>query len=369
MNASAASFEFPPRVRAFGAIHAGRESEAFARNLHTQVELLASDGREWPVSINEDEAGNAWVCSPRTAYGDYAAEEAARYMPGWLGRPLSALLRGFARWLGAAQVDRAVALNNWLLSTNLYPELRESELDSLLGAARTRWPGHALWFRSLNRVQHADWIAALAARGFCLLASRQVYLYEDIERLARHHGDLRRDFRELRRTPLQRVGGEAIGEADYARIAELYELLYVGKYSACNPRYSARFIAEWHRAGLLELHGFRDAAGVLVAAIGLFRQGSTLSAPIVGYDTALPQKLALYRLLCACACEVAQREGLLLNFSAGAAQFKRLRGGRAAIEYSAVDARGQPWRTRATIALLSFLSCRVVAPMMVRYKL
>jgi hypothetical protein len=61
--------------------------------------------------------------------------------------------------------------------------------------------------------------------------------------------------------------------------------------------------------------------------------------------------------------------GATVNLSAGAAHFKRLRGGRPAIEYSAVLARHLPAFTRHAISLLRLLATSVGVPIMERYEL
>lgn len=360
---------FAARARAFAAIHAGQPVQPFVHNLDARIDVLEAAGRVLPVTINDGSQANAWVCSPRATYADCAAEEAARLLPAWTIRGRQGLVRGVGHGLAAAGIDRVVAVNNWLLSTNLYPPLREVPLAEIIDSARTRWPGHALWFRSLNAVDNGDWIAALGHRGFQMLVSRQVYLYDDLPGLSRRHANLARDLRQLGRTGLQRVRDGDIVAEDYDRIARLYELLYMEKYSRFNPHYSAAFMRAWHRAGLLEFHGFRDGDGVLQCVVGLFRQGNTFTSPIVGYDTSQPRQLGLYRLLTACACEVTLDHGARLNFSAGAAGFKRLRGGEPAIEYSAVYARHLPRRLRATLGALSQLTRRIGAPLLSRYRL
>ncbi|WIH04584.1 hypothetical protein KHF85_17680 [Xanthomonas translucens pv. graminis] len=369
MNGDAeAGNDYAVQAQRFAALHAGRDAQHVAGNLYARIDMLQAGTLSMPVTVSEERTGNAWVCSPRTTYADYAAEEAARLLPRALAAPLRGLCSGIGAWLDWARIDRAVTLNNWLLSTNLYPPLPREGLGALLDAARTRWPEHALWFRSLNRVDTPQWLEALQADGFTLIGSRQVYLYDDWPALLRHR-DLARDLKLTARTDLQRCGNAAIGEADYPRIAALYAQLYLDKYSRCNPAYRAAFLSAWHRAGLLHFDGFRDARGELVCITGLFGVGQTLTAPIVGYDLRQPQRLALYRTLTACGFEHALRYGRRLNQSAGAASFKRQRGGMPVIEYSAVDARHLPLRRRQPIAALGALTERIGVPLMRRYRL
>ncbi|QWF18315.1 GNAT family N-acetyltransferase [Lysobacter capsici] len=367
-SASTQVESFNARVRAFAQIHTRMPSTAFAANLHTQVETLSAGEAMFPVTVNDAQAGNAWVCSPHTTYGDYALEEAVRYAPRWLSPALNLLGRGSKAWLRSAQIDRAVAINNWLLSTNLYPPLQAVSLASLLRQALARWPGHAIWLRSLNDLEHRDWLAECERLGFALIPSRQVYVFHDVARLARERHNLKIDLKLAAKQPGRAHDGDIV-DADYPRIAELYERLYMDKYSRCNPHYNAQFMRQWHRAGLLEFDGYRDEAGLLLCIAGQFRQGHTLTTPIVGYDTDLPQRMGLYRLLTACTFEHAIASGFDINFSAGAAGFKRLRGGTPSIEYSAVYMRHLPRPTRRILTIISALTRRAGVPIMRRFEL
>lgn len=368
---------FADKAGAFLHVHRGQASVPFVANLVTQVDVVEAGGLPLPVTINgsEDRAGhgeNAWVCSPITTYGRYAAEESERLMPRMV-RPLLRGAIGLAdAWMRRAQLDRAVAVNNWLVSTNLYPSAAGVDLGALVRTCRERWPDRAIWLRSLNTIQHADWLRAATAAGFDLIPTRQVYLFRHLQRASRTselRRDLRRDLRLLGSTPLTFVPHDGFTDADFAQAEQLYAQLYLDKYSALNPRYTAAFLRAWHAAGLLECAGFRDAHGVLRAVVGVFGQGPLLTAPIVGYDTTWPQQAGLYRLLMAHVLRLTITRDAELNLSAGAAHFKRLRGGVPAIEMSAVYCRHLPTATRCAIAVLRALTTRIGVPIMQRFQL
>ncbi|WEN16354.1 hypothetical protein PY254_06715 [Rhodanobacter sp. AS-Z3] len=361
--------EFNRRAATFLQIHRQRPTPPFIANVQTAIDALDVGGVLFPVSVNDAEPDNAWICSPLTTYARYAAEEIDRLGQPWLTTPLRWLAGGMGRWLQRARIDRAVAINNWLVSTNVYPQLRDVALDQVLDAATTRWPTHALWFRSLNTVHHADWLDALSQRGFTLVPSRQVYLFSDVAALAHQHADLKRDLVLLHRAAHQHAVCTQFTDEDFRRIAKLYAELYIDKYSGLNPHYEWTLIKAWSLAGLLQLKGIRDEDGVLQGIVGLFRFGNLLTSPIVGYNTALPLKLGLYRMLAAAVMKQAIDDDCLVNLSAGVAHFKRQRGGQPAIEYSAVLSRHLPGRTRRAIGTLGAVTRHIGVPIMQRYKL
>lgn len=359
--------EFAGKVSAF--LRAASESTAGIANLATRVDCVGHDDRRIPVSINFSEPDNAWVCSPHTTYARYTIEELRRWGHPGLTGPLSLLCRMLGAYLGRAHIDDCVALNNWLLSTNLYPALDATALGAWVTEALDRWPRHALWVRSLNRRYTPQWLEALANAGFMLIPSRQVYLYDRIDRSVRMPQNLRRDLEMLDRTGLVCSVGADWSAADFARAEELYSKLYLHKYSRLNPAYTAGFLRAWHGAGLLELFGYRDPMGFLTAVVGLFSIGDIITAPIVGYATERPIKDGLYRLLMATVYDQAARLGRRINLSAGAAHFKRLRGGIAALEYSAVYARHLPRSRRRALGVLAALTRRIGEPCMRYFEL
>jgi hypothetical protein len=101
----------------------------------------------------------------------------------------------------------------------------------------------------------------------------------------------------------------------------------------------------------------------------MFAVESTMTAPIVGYDTQLPQQLGLYRMLMAMVVEAAVARQQRINFSAGAAQFKRLRGATPEIEYSAVFSAHLSKSRQRPIATVRRIAERIGVPFMKKYQL
>jgi hypothetical protein len=358
---------FGAQVAAFLGTAAG--SIADVSNLSTQIDSIGEHDARLPVTVNSSERDNSWVCSPHTAYCRYAIEELQRFGHPLLTLPLSGLCHGLGAYLRAARVDHAVAVNNWLLSTNIYPTFDARWAKGWIDEAVQRWPHHAIWFRSLNPRYVSEWVESLNAAGCILIPSRQVYLYDGISLDGPMPANLSRDLQLLRSTPLTASDGASWSQNDFARAADLYAQLYLQKYSRLNPAYSAGFLQSWQRSGLLDLTGYRDDAGVLQAVVGLFVIDETITTPIVGYALDQRDRWGLYRLLMATVYDTAARSGRRINLSAGAAEFKRLRGGVASMEYSAVFVRHLPKARRAAIQVLAGLAKGIGEPLMKRFEL
>ncbi|WP_252089711.1 hypothetical protein [Pseudomonas sp. MWU13-3659] len=348
---------------------------ALIGNVSTALALLDTGSQQFPVSINHgnDPAGNCYVVSPQTAYSGYAREELQRLRRPWLAWPLKYLTQAVDKLLSAAQVDRLVQVNNWLLSTNLYPpDWDGADLPAITALLRRTFPDHGFGFRSLNDFSNPALRLRLQKLGYLAIPSRQVYLFDgragDQSAFLRHH-NTRLDATLLRRSPYTVVPGEALADADFTRIEQLYNLLYLEKYSTLNPHYSAAWLQRGHREGWLQLRALRSPEGRIDGALGWFANSALLSTPIVGYDTALPQRAGLYRQLTRLCLQEAVNRRQVLNFSSGAAAFKRLRGGQPQIEYSLVYVAHLPFGRRLVWRVLAVLLQRLGVPLMRKLKL
>lgn len=344
-------------------------------NVTTQMRILDTGTHLFPVSVNDgdDAPNNSYVVSPLTAYTGYADYELARLGRPWLTWPLRGLTKIMGKHLKAAHLDRIVQVNNWLLSTNLYPSnWHGTDLPAVTRLLVDAYPDHAVGFRSLNRYSNPELIGQLNALGYLSLPSRQVYLLDaslGAESPFLSRRDNRRDAKLLARTTYRIVLGQDIDERDFARLEHLYNLLYLDKYCPLNPQFSVNWLLCGLRDGWLELAALRSPTGSLDGVVGWFTNGRILTTPVVGYDTTLPQSLGLYRLLCRMSLDEAVRRRCLLNLSAGAAQFKRLRGGLPEIEYSLIYVGHLPAARQRVWQLLEKVLHTVGVPIMRRLKL
>jgi hypothetical protein len=338
-------------------------------NLRGQMDTVAVNGERLPYSLcDRADVPNCYICCPTVAYRDYGIAETRHFArtPFLRGLFIS-LLRATGPLLRQTGLDHQCQLNNWLLATNPPLDLSVDATLLLLKTLAKQYPDRAITIRSLNDAMDGALIDGLRQAGVALIAARQVWLLQPGQ--TRWSANRHRDAVLLERTSLRIVGDESFDAADFASASQLYAMLYLQKYTPLNPQYTASFLRGMRDAGILRLTGLRAADGILVGVIGTVALQGVLTAPVVGYRTDYPQKAGLYRMLIARAMAEAELRGIPFNISAGAASFKRNRGARPAIEYTAAYVAHLPRPARLATALMAACLDRIGVPIMRKYAL
>lgn len=341
-------------------------------NVKTQCRILKIADQLIPVTVNSEAYNTCYTCSIYTAFISYAKLEILKIRHLFVRLPLSIIIQILAVIFRLVKIDRVVSHNNFLLSTNLYPKIQmeDKEFECYLHFLSKEFPNHAFIFRSLNKHSNNDVITKLISLGFKLYPSRQVYIFDKKESNFRKKQNFKSDFSFLKNQTLHSlVSNDDIQTSDYRRIAELYNKLYIDKYSEFNPKFNEKYIELSHKTKLIEYFGLRNKQGVLDAVVGCYDRDKTTTTPIVGYDTNLPQEMALYRMLMAYCIDRADKKNLVLNLSSGASHFKMLRGGKAYIEYSALYTKHLPLLPCIVWKFLRYLLHYIAVPIMKLYKL
>lgn len=322
----------------------GETQNLFFPNLKTTL-LLASNGDTViPLTVNDAEYGNCYLCSPYDHYVSYAKEEIENTKSGWPWSQLKMLfpLVGFV--LKKAQVNRSIMVNNWLFSTNLHPEIEESKFVNLRKLLRQQFPTHAILYRSLDRRCHEKKISSLVETGCHTLPLRMVYYAEgatpDIFETRIYGSDRKLALKSDYKFEIVKQDEEIAWE----RLAELYRMLYIEKYSACNLEITSAFFEHAFKSGKVQF-GLLKNEGRIDGMVGFYSQNGVMTAPYFGYDTQLPAELRISRLLAYYLLEKAREDKILFNQSSGAGQFKTLRRAKPFLEYLVVDVAHLP-RTR-----------------------
>ena len=332
--------------------------------------LLDTGSLKIPCTVVGRITPNCYTVSPHAAIAGYARDELVK-LPFLRRMAAAGLLAGLDGILRAARIERMAALNNYCLSTNSFSHrFQAAPMADLTDAAVQKWPHHALSVRSLNARQHADWIARLERLGWQTVVSRQVYIIDDWPH-AYAKANTRRDRKLLHdgRYVFERLGADS-PEADFQAALYCYNRLYLHKYSEQNVQFTARFLREAAARGILTLFLLRDAeTGKGAGVCGIVADSNTATVPIVGYDDAVPQGAGLYRRCMAQAMQTVREMGLVLNFSSGAPEFKKVRGAAPAIEYTAVYTRHLPPERRAVWTLLHKTSHAYYKKILLKYGL
>jgi hypothetical protein len=339
----------------------------YLRNARAAIYALRAGPVVLPVTVSDFDLANSYVCSPYAHYVTYGQEELFNLKNPPVEAAMRLLFRPLAWYFRRGALDRAVLVNNWLLSTNLYPSGVAEHAAEMVDHLAAAFPDRAVIFRSVDARANADLLAALRASSARPVFSRRIYYQDVSSTYVQRRRDYRADLKCYQRTPYQVLDGADLGPADAGRIVELYADLYLRKYSYCNPQFTPEFVRLALAERLLTIKAFaRD--GRIDAALGYFGRGGYITAPLFGYDTQLPKELGLYRLLTMRMSLDALEHGWTVHLSAGVGRFKRLRGGLPVIEYNAVfdghlpASRRRPWR------LLQVVTDRLAIPIIQKYE-
>ena len=338
-------------------------------NVKTEVRLLRVEGHVLPITVNDGELDNSWVCSPYNGAVTYPLEELRLIANPVLRSCLRATAISAGLPLKVGRINRVVCVNNRLLSTNLYPKLSTDAIKLVLERLSQEFPRHAILFRSLNDRTDSELLRCLSQHGCFMAPSRQVYFYDGGEPSFLDRSNTKTDTRLLNKTHYRLLTSREMSDACPQRVKELYDHLYIEKYSIHNPQFSSRMMEFWLRDGALRIFGLSAPDGRLDGVVGSWIMDGVRTVPLVGYDTSLAKSLGLYRMLMAQVLQETAERGELLNLSAGASHFKRLRGGKPVIEYSAVYCQHLGLRQRMIWKMLASLLNRIGKPVLQRLEL
>ncbi len=331
------------------------DPQKYIKNVHhTQLMIAQVDDVIVPITVSEFHPDNTYTCSPYSHYVSYGAFEEVKHLN---NPPLEALIKLImgpaARYFRYADLDKVAYVNNYLLSTNLYPSITASQVK-VLGEALSKWfPDRAIVFRSVDARKNPLLYEVLKEGNYEMVLSRQVW-YMDPEEASRTR-QYKEDMRVLRKHAYEIVEGRDLTDAELERALHLYGLLYLEKYSHYNPQFTLEFLKLARDEGILHMRGLKRR-GRINGVMGFFIRNGTMTQPLFGYDTSLPQQEGLYRLLTLITLQEGSKRDLLVHASGGVGKFKKVRGGKSVIEYNAVYHAHLPEKRRAPWKLIKAIS-------------
>jgi hypothetical protein len=343
------------------AVWARLDQSELISNWHAQAALLKLEQTWLPLGVGHRVEQQTYLASPQHGYIDYARDELDQLQnektKRWAERALSVA----EPWFSLLALDRAVSVNAWGVSTHLYPQWSLDKVSLLTDTLVKAFDDRPLWMRTLNEVSDGKLMSNLIENGWQLWPSRQIYVFDP--KNASNWANRRNnqiDQKLLRSTPLQLVLPHEFLSDDAPAMAQLYAMLYLDKHSRWNAHYNTAYFIQAIQQQWLDFYGFRDESGQLIAFIGVFADKRTMTTPMLGYDTSLPQNMGLYRLLMGKVMALALERNLYLNLGAGSASFKKMRGGQPILEWHAFYGRHLPIWQSSTMRLTAWLMGKTV---------
>lgn len=342
-----------------------QDVSAHIQNVAAPLHVVGSGDVLLPYTVATPQE-RSYVTAPRAHYVDYGRDELHKIGSKLGEMSADAVLASIGRVFDHLGFDDVVYVNNWLLSTNLYPALdgphAQQHIASIVDALRMRYPARTIVFRSVNTWRHQALRGWLEDLGATSVFARRVNIQATREPGLWKLKAVKEDIRLRRKSPYTVLEKDALTAADDARLVALYNKLYVEKYSALNPQFTTRYMAHIRTDPAWRMRAL-TCEGRIDGVIGWYARDGVMTPPILGYDTALPQKRGLYRMLSLMLAEAARDADVTLNMSAGVARFKQLRGATSHLEYNMVFDRHLPKRRRAPWRVIRTLCDRVGVPL------
>lgn len=314
-------------------------------NIDTEMKVLRIDDLVLPITVNESQYENSYVCSPYGHYVIYTFEFLSNLKSRVLGGALKILIKSLGKVLRWGNINRVVIVNNWMFSTNLYPQITQEQIQQIKKFLENRFPSHAILFRSVHTFKDNGLYQSLKRNKFNLIASRQVYLLNTHDEAVFQTRIFKSDLKLLRECDSEVISHRQLSLDDVPKISAFYNSIYLDKHSKQNPQLNSNFIKLALENQVLHLKALRKE-GSISAVVGYFCRNGTMTSPFLGYDTSLPQNNKLYRLASTLLTLEAKERKLLLHLSSGAHFYKKIRRAEGNIEYMAVYHKHLPFVRR-----------------------
>jgi hypothetical protein len=349
--------------------------------------LLEVQGRSipWIVSAPNSylDAERSYVVSPYAHYIGYGIDEIRMHLADkpvmqFLALTIVRLVGWVFRMLS---FDDCIYFNNLLLSTNLWPntiewsaelldEINGTLQDKATRAANDGIPRAIVW-RSVDPLSQPKLTELLRECKSCLMIHARIINWADyscenpsMESELCQKRDLKNDIKLFRR----QVGWDFLGQKnapnweqskyematmapndlmmeEAEQIVDLFNQLYLVKYSRRNPHLTPEGLIRLAKTGFLEVCVLRfrqpisagECRGRIVAFSACSTTDGVRTASFIGYDVAGNVDKDLYRLVMMLVRCTLIRDGVRkCHHSGGANAFKRNRGATSAVEYIAV---------------------------------
>lgn len=322
----------------------------YVDNIQADIFALKVQQFVFPTTVVTENYKNSWVCSPYSQYITYGKEAIEHFGNPFLVKLAKLFLGGFDKMGCKGSIDSVVCVNNWLFSTDLYPEGFSSEqISAIVTALKERFPRHAIVFRSLNPVVNGSLMHSLKNLGFHFITSRQILLTDTKNESIFCTRILKSDLKLWRESSYKVLDETQISADECSKLLELYNSLYITHHSYVNPQINNSFMRLISKQSLLNFKVLR-LNGSIKGVAGYCVRNGVLYSPFFGYEKDDPDHNVIYRLLNTALILEAQKEKLIFHQSSGASFAKKIRRAESCLESMAIYTSHLPLKQRLTWA-------------------
>ncbi|KAA1039353.1 GNAT family N-acetyltransferase [Macrococcus equipercicus] len=301
------------------------------RNVHADVQVMAVSGQLVPVSIKDGRHHDSWIHSFTAQYIDEMIAEVDRMTLKPVMKRSASLLLGAGRLLLRLTKEQTVTVFPSFMSTTLYTDSQFEHVGRITEELTRCFPHHAIVFRTLNTVHDDRAILCLQSAGYKPLISRAVYLFNPNEAHSKNERkDLKKDIKRFNKSGYTVT--DQLTEDEFSQLLPLYEQVYLEKYSVHNPHYTEAFFKFLYDELKLQWFIVKDQSRI-ISFMAVQQVGDTLFPAYFGMDQSVK---GLYFMTSGLLYQYAIDNGLKVNNSAGAKDYKLARGSRPALEYHLV---------------------------------
>lgn len=304
-------------------------------NVKTTMMAIKIDDFVLPITVNLSEIDNSYVCSFYSYYIGCALDNVDAIKNKFLQKSVILFIKLFGKILKRGKIDKVVAVDNWLFSTNLHPKLGRDQIIAVRQFIEKQFPDYAIAFRSINSIDPNLPIQSFKNTQFDLIASRQIYITDSKNKEIFETRIFKSDVKLLDKTDYQLGELETHSEDDLSKMLSLYKALYLDKHSTISPQLTKKYVKLLVDENVLKFKTLKKNNSI-DGIVGYYSAYGTMNSPFFGYDTNLPQQIGLYRLLSTVLSLEAKNGEELFHQSSGASFYKSVRRATPDIEYNAV---------------------------------
>ena len=295
-------------------------------NCNANIAILEYDNLYFPLVIATNNRNQTYLTSLISSYIDYPKHIIKNHT-------INILFNFFSKILSIGSIDKVVYVNHWLISTNIHYDLSDKQINEITKFLKQNFSDYAICFRNVAKETNVALFSSLASNKYKFLVNRCSYYIDNnsFENVYKKQS-LKKDLSLYKKDKY--IISDSVANSSVQK--QLYNNLYINKYTDINPKYNENFF------NILTNNSFKNYALInkqdkIVGFYIPFVLNNTVSVPWFGYDTSVTQKEGLYRLLMLNIIEFAKYNNLNLNLSSGVGEYKQRRGAKPYWEYLAID--------------------------------